>query len=804
MDEKTLPSGILSMEPASADTPSSSSQVTSAPRRRRVGLLVLIVAGIFLLISGALGFVAYKGIFAVNPAALVPKNTLAYISVATYEKGDDKNPWNELQGLLRYFPLIQNLEIEDATQAFEKGVNQLLGESVSLEKLPAIGDEIIIAVTHMPTIPSATDLPGVLVFVPLKNPMDLLDVLNEISDSSKVRIESISEEKILYKLTITDKRFEPAPVLFATAAGRNIVLGVRQQDVSTIADRAGLRNVFSFGETFSDVSAYKKIRQKIEGKRPLVWYVAQQELQDPLKIFSLLSDDLTPSPTQESSKRYTAGQFTITPEGISVSTWRSDFPDVTTFNLSNDPQALIHVLPEKIMDTWVSFYAEQRDLEKRITELLAQSSEKNRESFKNEFKQETGLEFEQDVLPLLDGHVAFIVAPRYDGYEPHMALVLQTLQSEVELKDRSNKIFSVLQNTIEKEFQEAAATSQETISQYQEFGIEVPAYLQTLASAKLERTEEVFQNSTIVTLRVPNKPTFKGLAGISYVVIGQRLIISSNPNVVKEIATSLAGQNSIGAVSKNNNLVEHIQKHPVDAAGFIYLYPQGVVGILKWIFCGAEGGLCQIGEERTEALAEVMSSYLLITRTSSSSVAPEDGGAVDTGFVKFVPLSADEQLKFNQSAKVLGLTEEDLNQSSEEIGKRIEDFFSGIVAIPNARKKAQNARIKSNIGQLRVIAEVYYDNNAGSYAGVDQCFSAPSAATCLNDQSTVSSVEALRNDTSQAVNGSSFFEVNSTANQFCISHNLLDAGKHVCVDATGQFKEAATATCGAVALQCPN
>lgn len=121
-------------------------------------------------------------------------------------------------------------------------------------------------------------------------------------------------------------------------------------------------------------------------------------------------------------------------------------------------------------------------------------------------------------------------------------------------------------------------------------------------------------------------------------------------------------------------------------------------------------------------------------------------------------------------------------------------------AFSNAKSKSNAARIKSNIGQLRTLAEVYYDSNNASYAGFDTCVSSPSAGTCISE-SMSQSVRALAQDTLDALGGHGL-EVNASATDFCIS-NPLPENTFVCVDATGQFVENQQAACGATALTCP-
>jgi prepilin-type N-terminal cleavage/methylation domain-containing protein len=107
-----------------------------------------------------------------------------------------------------------------------------------------------------------------------------------------------------------------------------------------------------------------------------------------------------------------------------------------------------------------------------------------------------------------------------------------------------------------------------------------------------------------------------------------------------------------------------------------------------------------------------------------------------------------------------------------------------LVALGNARSKAQDARVKSDIAQLRTLAEVVYDSNSASYTAVETCFETPTAAECLST-ATNDSVTTLIGDVDTAngtVGGVPTAE--STASGFCVEAALNDS-TFVCADATG-------------------
>lgn len=822
-----------------------------------IGVIVGVV--VLVLTASALGFVWYQRAYATTPAQLLPKDTLAYIAVANYREGDATNPWINLQQLLRNFPLAKDLQIADSANSFRRAISQSLGGTVALEKIPDIGEEITVGLTYLPdsakklsllftpdtgsrvagitsnaeaaepTTPgiAPADLPGIVVFVPLKNPIELLNLLRQISDESQVDIQPISGEKLIYKITPKGaleqqrKSYTQVREIYSTLVGRHLVFGLRLEDIKKVTDNSSLFGLPGAGDSFASVAAYKNIVREVEKERPLAWYVTQDPFKNPGRLFSFFTASQTAKVADKKAEgTYLAGRLVAETEGIRLHSWYPTLASTEHLKPTSQEQNLISKLPEKILGDWVSLYIEQRDVDGILGWSLRDGNDDIKGMLQKIGQEVLGLDIEKEVLPVLSGKTALMLAPRYDGNPPHAALVVESEENETVLRDKVNKSFSAIQAAWEKKIADDLEQNRQTLERYREIysssGSSLPSYLQDLrtAPARVERVEEPFRSTQIVTLKIPDSRALLGVQQLSYMVSGQRLVVATETQAVKELADSLQGQGPFPPLLRSTALSAQIQRHPAATTHFTYLYPQGIVGILKWALCGS-GGLCQVGDPSTEAIAEVISSHLLVTRTLGSSFTEQDGGASEAVFLQLLPLSAEQQQKFSEAAKQLGIGESELSETGSGVGGFLEEMLGGLFqrsispedsyrpgssSSPGA--KSNDARIKSNIGQLRTLAEVFYDSNKASYAGVDSCFTTPTATTC-KDASIASSVQMLKDDLATAMGGVSNLETNATSAAFCISHSLRSAGSSVCVDATGQFVESPTATCGVAATQCP-
>lgn len=123
-----------------------------------------------------------------------------------------------------------------------------------------------------------------------------------------------------------------------------------------------------------------------------------------------------------------------------------------------------------------------------------------------------------------------------------------------------------------------------------------------------------------------------------------------------------------------------------------------------------------------------------------------------------------------------------------------------LVALGNARDKANDAKIKSDIGQLRTLAEVIYDTKSSSYATVDECFGAATDATNCGDTQTATSVTTLKSDLTKAY-ASSAFAAYANSDKFCIQATMHN-NNVICVDASGAYDDDDTTGCNTTAITC--
>ena len=130
-----------------------------------------------------------------------------------------------------------------------------------------------------------------------------------------------------------------------------------------------------------------------------------------------------------------------------------------------------------------------------------------------------------------------------------------------------------------------------------------------------------------------------------------------------------------------------------------------------------------------------------------------------------------------------------------------------LVALNSARDKANDARIKSDIGQLRIFADIIFVTNGRSYdiAGAGQvgpCLqdSPRDATTCITGN-IKGGVGILSDDITDAFPGGSGIASHSTPNLFCVEAQLRDS-TFLCMDNTGAFTSSGVTLCASGNEKC--
>jgi len=132
-----------------------------------------------------------------------------------------------------------------------------------------------------------------------------------------------------------------------------------------------------------------------------------------------------------------------------------------------------------------------------------------------------------------------------------------------------------------------------------------------------------------------------------------------------------------------------------------------------------------------------------------------------------------------------------------------------LVALGNARTKAQDARVKSNVSQYRTLGEVHYDANSASYEDYINCLATPGTTTCSG--AIENSISALNSDMNTIYTGTAATTAPSTTyfvknlagtTAFCVAAQLKsNTTTYVCNDSAGTFKDNGTSTsCGTSGL----
>jgi prepilin-type N-terminal cleavage/methylation domain-containing protein len=126
-----------------------------------------------------------------------------------------------------------------------------------------------------------------------------------------------------------------------------------------------------------------------------------------------------------------------------------------------------------------------------------------------------------------------------------------------------------------------------------------------------------------------------------------------------------------------------------------------------------------------------------------------------------------------------------------------------LVALGNARQKAHDARVQSNVGNLRKLAETYYDSNGASYSGLNTCINSTAPATDTACKGGIgANVATLKTDNNAATGNTASITATASASTYCLSSPLASVtNQFICIDGSGVAKRG-TAGCG-TATACP-
>lgn len=106
-----------------------------------------------------------------------------------------------------------------------------------------------------------------------------------------------------------------------------------------------------------------------------------------------------------------------------------------------------------------------------------------------------------------------------------------------------------------------------------------------------------------------------------------------------------------------------------------------------------------------------------------------------------------------------------------------------LVTITSSRQKAVANRVRNNIGQIRILAEVAFDSNGGTYLNWAQDTSIQTELTRL--------LEKIDEDNGDDITAPYVTVVREAqAKDYCVSAPLgSGSSTYYCIDATGKFRE---------------
>lgn len=127
-----------------------------------------------------------------------------------------------------------------------------------------------------------------------------------------------------------------------------------------------------------------------------------------------------------------------------------------------------------------------------------------------------------------------------------------------------------------------------------------------------------------------------------------------------------------------------------------------------------------------------------------------------------------------------------------------------LAGVTSSRRKAIDNRTRSSIGQIRILAEIAFDSNGGTYENWSQ------ESSIQNELATL--LEKIDEDAGDMTGAPYVTHIRETQSQnYCVSAPLqADSGSTYCIDKTGKF-QTTTSACpdygddlsGEAPLRCP-
>lgn len=281
-----------------------------------------------------------------------------------------------------------------------------------------------------------------------------------------------------------------------------------------------------------------------------------------------------------------------------------------------------------------------------------------------------------------------------------------------------------------------------------------------------------------------------GKLELAFTVNDNKLVFTTNKKVIPKIVKSWENDD-LKMLKENEQFSNEFKNVPGKVTSISYASPRGYTGILKYLggmvikaYFGAGPESMPNPEAANEMINEFVDKginpYLKVLKVSSSySYSPEPKVVVNKASLTFESLPKEEKEK----------TEEFWNNIDTWLQRKSNELMGYSTPLGGARAKAKDARITSDIGQLRAKAELIYSDK-GSY----------NKFSCSYDNET----ETLCSDVSSQGGN---VVIHSSSNKYCAYSNLVSSQDFYCIDSSGDAIEVSTnpgSTCNANSFECPS